>query len=109
MKNEAMNRKIYFTVTGLVQRLPDTEFIKPGMQVELEKEPDNEWDREAIKIKMPGLGHIGYVANSVRTVVGESFSAGRLYDKIGGAARGTALYNMGAAVVCELDPESLVF
>ncbi len=109
MQNDFMTKKIYFTATGLVQRLPDTEFLKPGMKVELEKEPDNEWDREAIKIKMPGLGQIGYVANSVRTVVGESFSAGRLYDKIGDTARGAVLYNMGSALVCELDPASLVF
>jgi len=80
------------------------EIIKPGMVVELEKEPDNEWDREAIKIKMPGLGQIGYAANSVHTVVGESHSAGRLYDKIGDTACGKVLYNMGAAVVCELVP-----
>lgn len=96
-------KKIYFTITGLMQRLPDTEFIKPGMKVELEKEPDNEWDKEAIKVKLPGLGHVGYVANSVKTVIGESYSAGRLYDKIGDTATGTVLYNMGCAVVCELD------
>jgi len=94
--------KIYFTITGLVQRLPDTEFIKPDMIVTLEKEPDNDWDKEAIKVNMPGLGHIGYVANSVHTVIGDSFSAGRLYDKIADKAEGKVLYNMGSAVVCEL-------
>ena len=33
-------------------------------------------------MKMDGLGLIGYVANSPYTVLGESMSAGRLYDKI---------------------------
>ena len=55
------------------------------------KEPDNEYDTEAIKVEMPGIGHIGYVANSPYTVVGESYSAGRLYDKIGDTAKGTGL------------------
>ena len=94
--------KIYFTITGLLQRLPDTEFIKPDMVVTLEKEPDNDWDKEAIKVKMPGLGHIGYVANSIRTVIGDSYSAGRLYDKIDDEAEAKVLYNMGSAVICEL-------
>lgn len=97
------NKKtIYFTITGLTMRLPDTEFIKPDMVVTLEKEPDNDWDKEAIKVNMAGLGQIGYVANSVRTVMGDSYSAGRLYDKIGDFAEGKVLYNMGRAVICEL-------
>ena len=101
MTKNVANQTIYFTITGLM-RLPDTEFIKPDMTVTLEKEPDNEWDKEAIKVNMAGLGHIGYVANSVRTVVGESYSAGRLYDKIGDTAEGKVLYNMGNAIVCVL-------
>ena len=39
-------------------------------------------DREAIRADMTGLGKIGYVANSPYTVVGESWSAGRLYEEI---------------------------
>lgn len=101
-KTNNANDKIYFTITGITMRLPDTEFIKPDMVVTLEKEPDNEWDKEAIKVNMPGLGQIGYVANSVRTVIGDSYSAGRLYDKIGDKAQGKVLYNLVNAVVCEL-------
>ena len=95
-------KTIYFTITGLTMRLPDTEFIKPDMVVTLEKEPDNDWDKEAIKVLLPGLGHIGYVANSVRTVMGDSHSAGRLYDKIGDTAQGKVLYNMSSSIICEL-------
>ena len=94
--------KIYFTVTGITMRLPDTEFITPGMEVNLEKEPDNDWDKEAIKVKMIGIGQIGYVANSVRTVISETYSAGRVYDKIGDTATAKVLYNMNNALVCEI-------
>ena len=52
------------------------------MTLQLEKEPDNQYDKEAIVVKMEGLGDIGYVANSTYTVIGESMSAGRIYDKI---------------------------
>ena len=36
------------------------------------KEPDNEYDNEAIQVKIKGLGKVGYVANSPYTVKGES-------------------------------------
>ena len=74
-------KKIYFTITGTCYRFGQ-DFLKPGMKVRLEKEPDNKFDSEAIKVMVGGLGCIGYVANSVRTVKGESWSAGRIYDRI---------------------------
>jgi hypothetical protein len=99
-----MANKIYFTITGLDFRYGD-EFLEKGMEVQLEKEPDNEYDKEAIMVKLPGLGTIGYVANSVRTVLGDSYSAGRLYDKIGDTAAGIVAYNLVNGVVCELVQE----
>ena len=56
------------------------------MEVSLVKDPENEYDKEAIKVEMSGLGLVGFVANSPHTVKGESMSAGRLYDKIGDTA-----------------------
>ncbi len=55
--------KIYFTLTGTKYYLGNG-FLKRGMKLELEKEPDNDYDKEAIQVKMKGLGKIGYVANS---------------------------------------------
>ena len=79
--------KKYFTLTG-TKHYYGSNFLKPGMKVQLEKEPDNEFDPEAILVKLNGLGKIGYVANSPYTIVGESMSAGRLYDKIKDTAKG---------------------
>lgn len=100
-KEDTSMNKIYFTVTGLHYHLGD-EFIEAGTKVNLVKEPTNEYDQEAIMVKMPGLGIIGHVANSVRTVLGESYSAGRLYDKIGDEAEGIVLYKLDRGVICEL-------
>ena len=93
--------KIYFTITGTNFRYGQ-DFLEKGMKVRLEKEPDNRHDREAIKVMMKGLGHVGYVANSTHTVIGESWSAGRLYDKIGDKAKGKVLLVMDKGVLCEL-------
>ena len=99
-------KDIYFTITGM-NHCHGNEFLETGTEVKLVKEPDNKYDKEAIKIVLPGLDKIGYVANSTYTVIGESYSAGRIYDKIGDEARGTVLYKLSKGVVCRLDPESI--
>ncbi len=90
--------KIYFTITG-TNHYYGKEFFKPKMQVKLVKEPDNKADKEAIRVEMPGLGTVGYVANSTYTTIGESYSAGRLYDKIGDTAMGTVKYVLAQGVM----------
>ena len=60
--------------------------LSDGIMI-LEKEPDNEYDKEAIQVKMKGMGEIGYVANSPYTIIGDSMSAGRIYDRIDDKAK----------------------
>jgi hypothetical protein len=91
--------KIYFTITGTYFYY-GKDFFEKDMKVKLVKDPDNEYDKEAIRVELEGLGLVGYVANSPRTVVGESFSAGRLYDKIEDTAEGTVLFNVEDGVLC---------
>lgn len=77
------------------------------MKLKLEKEPDNEYDREAIKISYDGLGKIGYVANSPYTVMGESISAGRLYDKVGKIAYARVVLVTHTGALCKICKKSL--
>lgn len=100
-KGKRMSKKIYFTLTG-TKYYYGKEFLKPGMKVKLIKEPDNEYDSEAIRVELEGLGKIGYVANSTGTVLGESMSAGRLYDHIGKKAEGKVVIVTDRGVVCKL-------
>lgn len=99
--------KIFFTIIG-TNHYYGHEFFEPKMTVRLVKEPDNEVDAEAVKVELEGLGNVGYVANSPYTVAGESYSAGRLYDKIGDTAEGTVLYVLPKEVFCYINPECLV-
>ena len=84
-------KKTYFTLTGCRHHY-GTDFLEPKMTVILRKDPKNEFDREAIRVELEGLGLIGYVANSVNTVHGEGLSAGRLYDKIGKKAKAKIMH-----------------
>ena len=106
MENGPMG-KVYFTLTG-TKHYFGTDFLKPGMKLQLRKEPDNAYDKEAILVNMEGLGKIGYVANSPYTVIGESMSAGRVYDKIGDTAVGEVTFVTTQGVLCKVCEESLL-
>ena len=99
--------KVYFTLTGTKYYFGN-DFLKKGMRIMLVKEPDNEYDKEAIRVMYEGLGKIGYVANSPYTVIGESMSAGRLYDKIGKKGYGKAVLVTSSGVICKVCKKSLL-
>ncbi len=99
--------KIYFTLTG-TKYYHGNDFLKPGMKLKLQKEPNNEYDSEAIFVKMKGIGKIGHVANSPYTVIGESMSAGRIYDKIGDTAKAKVVIVTPHGTICSLSKSSLV-
>ena len=99
--------KVYFTLTG-TKHYYGNEFLKRGMKVQLEKEPDNAYDKEAILVKLEGLGKLGYVANSPYTVLGDSASAGRLYDRIGKKAYGKVILVTPQGALCKVSKKSLL-
>lgn len=99
--------KAFFTLTGTKYYFGD-EFLKPGMKLQLKKEPENENDKEAIAVLLNGLGKIGYVANTPYTAIGESMSAGRLYDKIANTAVGEVVFITAHGVLCRVCNKSLL-
>ena len=102
-----MKNNIYITLTGTKYYM-GKDFLEPGMKVKLVKEPDNEYDKESILVKLPGIGDIGHVANSPYTVIGESVSAGRLYDKIGKKAGAKIVLVTDRGVICKVKKEDII-
>ena len=72
----------------------------------IKRKKGNEYDKEAIKVTYEGLGKIGYVANSSYTVLGDSMSAGRIYDKIGKKAKVALVTDHGT--ICSIIKKSLL-
>ena len=99
--------EMYFTIAGCNHYF-GSDFMKKGMKVKLIKEPDNEYDKEAIMVKLEGLGKLGYVANSPYTVLGDSMSAGRLYDRIGKKAYGKVILVTPRGTLCKINKKSLI-
>lgn len=76
--------------------------FNPGMLVRLEREPDNKYDREAIKVVIDHIGKVGYVANSTRTIPLGCKSAGRIYDTFGKNTFGIVRFVTNHSVIVEL-------
>lgn len=93
--------KMYFTLTGCNHYF-GTDLLEKGMTLKLKKEPENQYDHEAIMVKIKGVGKCGYVANSSYTVAGETMSAGRLYDKIGKKAKAKVVYVLPGGAICKV-------
>jgi len=97
-------KDIFFTIAGM-NHYYGSDFLEKGMKVKLIKEPDNEYDKETIRVELKGLGKIGYVANSTHTVLGESYSAGRMYDLMKKKAKGKVLIVTPRGAICQLKEE----
>jgi hypothetical protein len=72
---------MYITILSF-NNLHGSKPLKLDGIVKLVKEPENQYDAEAISCEMRHFGKIGYVANSTSTVARGTMSAGRAYDKI---------------------------
>ncbi len=95
-------KKLYFTITG-INHYYGTDVFREHRKVLLEKDRKNEFDKEAIKVTLEGLGTVGYVANSPHTVLGDCVSAGRLYDCFRKKGKGRVVYVTERGIVCRLE------
>ncbi len=98
---------IFITVTGVNNFYGKAPF-KIGRVMRIVKEPENSHDREAIRVELPFIDTVGYVANSVSTVYGGTVSAGKLYDKIGDYAYAQIMFvTHSNAIAVVLAPEEV--
>ena len=92
-----MKNSVLVTITGLAHYY-GTKPFKVGAVIKLKKEYDN----KAIRAQLPYIGTVGYVANSTYTVYSGTYSAGRLYDKIGECACAKIILITHSSAVAEV-------
>lgn len=92
-----MDHNIYITINHL-----EPDYLLPAKSLTLCKEHENAVDDESIAV-MDGASHIGYVANSVATVARGTWSAGRLYDKMGEKGICRVLFVLEEAAIAEVE------
>lgn len=94
-------KNTYITITGLNHYLGAKPF-KVGRIVRLKKEQDNEYDSDAIRVELPYVDTVGYVANSTYTVYEGTTSAGRLYDRIDDVAFAQVMFITHSSVIARI-------
>lgn len=102
-------KELFITVTGFRNYSGPAPF-RIGRLVRCAKEPDNDYDKEAIRCTMPMLGTVGYVANSWSAVAGGTMSAGRVYDRVGKRFYARVLFTTSSKIICRIeegDPAAL--
>ena len=107
MGGSFMEKTYFVTITGLNHYYGQKPF-EIGRVIKLIKEPDNEYDNEAIVAFLPFIDKIGYVANSTNTVYQGTISAGRLYDKIDDYAYAKVMFiTHSSAIALVLDKDDV--
>lgn len=71
--------KTYITLTALGNYI-DIKELAVGEELILEKDKENQYDDEAIKVMVPTIVRKGYVANSIHTKCKGTHSAGYIYN-----------------------------
>ena len=100
-------KNIFITITGQNHYLGLKPY-KVGRIVKIVKDIDNEYDEDAIRVELPFIDTIGYVANSVNTVFAGTCSAGKLYDKIDDYAYAQVMFITHSSVIAlVLSPEEV--
>ena len=92
---------MYITVTGFSHYYS----LKPfsiGNLVMCRKDGGNPYDHDAIKVCMPLLGTVGFIANSIDPIAGGTMSAGRIYDKMPDRFYATVLFTTRTKVNCDV-------
>ena len=100
-------KNIFITITGQNHYLGLKPY-KVGRIVKIVKDIDNEYDEDAIRVELPFIDTVGYVANSVNTVFAGTCSAGKLYDKIDDYAYAKVMFITHSSVIAlVLSPEEV--
>ena len=73
---------MFVTITG-VNHYYGLKPFKVGGIVKLVKDKENDYDSDAIEVRMPCIDAVGFVANSPNTTIKGTYSAGRIYDSVG--------------------------
>ena len=74
-------KEISLTITGM-RHYYGNGIFHVGDILRCRKEPENQYDAEAIQVMLPVYGKVGYIANSPYTVAKGTLSAGRAYELI---------------------------
>ena len=96
----------FVTITGVNHHYGLKPF-KVGGILKLVKDKHNDFDSDAIEVKMPYINTVGFVANSPNTTFKGTFSASRIYDNFGDYCYARVMFITHSSVIALVLPEEV--
>lgn len=97
--------ELYVTVTGFSHYYGKKPFVVGNVLI-CEKEPGNRYDSEAIAVRLPLVGTVGFVANSTNNTAVGTMSAGRVYDKVEDKFYVRVMFITDSKVICHVENDA---
>ena len=94
--------EIYVTVTGFAHYYQKKPFAI-GNLLACVKTPANKYDSEAMEVRLPVIGKVGFIANSPASVAGGTTSAGRVYDKVEDVFYIRVMFTTQSKIICRVE------
>lgn len=94
-------KDLYITVTGMNHYFGLAPFYI-GKKIRCVKEPKNPFDSEAIRCELKDLGRVGYVANSVCTVITGTKSAGSIGHRVRKHFTAEVMFISKSGIICRV-------
>ena len=92
---------MFVTVTGF-SHYWDKKPFSIGQQFLCVKDPQNPYDSEAIAVFALGGYKVGYLANGVKTKANGTFSAARIYDRVGSYFFIEVCFSTDTKIICQV-------
>ena len=96
---------MYVTVTGFAHYYHKKPFAINNVLICV-KEPSNKLDSEAIAVRIPIIGTVGYIANSIYSMAGGTMSAGRIYDKVEDKFYIRVMFTTQSKIICRVETDA---
>lgn len=93
---------MYVTVTGFARYYGKKPFSVGNVLI-CEKDTSNKYDSEAIIVRLPIIGAVGYIANSIQYIAGGTMSAGRIYDKVEDKFYVRVMFTTQSKIICRVE------
>lgn len=94
--------EMYVTVTGFSHYYGKKPFSIGNVLI-CTKDPSNKYDSEAISVRLPIIGQVGYISNSPYVMAGGTISAGRIYDKVNDKFYIRVMFTTQSKVICRIE------
>lgn len=105
--NKGTGTANFITITGAHHYFGSNVF-RVGSYVKLVKEAENHFDKDAVRVEVPILGKIGYVANTMATKFSGTHSASIISKRIGDESTAKIRLIADDGIIAEIVSEDAV-